>query len=228
MFCNLYSSSSALRNHNFCSFLQPVERVTEDYIVGHLKQSYLPRPYRGLEPYFDSLFELTLSADCCASFIRANPELPIRPRDYYLSKLFQFLYEALVAAYGLDYRETEVRDWVEEFLDSVPNETLDGLWAFDISAFHSDSTRLPLEQLLGRLREFLPKNTAVTIEGEKESPAKVIDRLRGYRTMEALAAEAGMDIKQVYKIKRGEGVHTDTVRKLAAVLGCKPGDLLAE
>jgi len=104
MFLNLYGGSSVLRKHNFCNFLQPVEPVSEDYIVGHLEQSFPPAPH-GLEPYFDSVFEFTLSVDCCASFIRANPELPITPRDYYLSKLFQFLFEVLVVAYRLDYRE---------------------------------------------------------------------------------------------------------------------------
>jgi DNA-binding Xre family transcriptional regulator len=228
MFINLYFSISALRNHNFCNLLQPLERVSEDYIVGHLKGSYRPRPHFGLEPYFDSLFEFTLSADCCASFVRANPELPITTRDYYLSKLFQFLYEALVAAYGLDYQEWEVRERVEEFLDSIPSKMLERLWAFDFGAFHFQSARLPLEQLLGRLSEFLPENAARTIQREKESPSEVIDRLRGVRTIEALAAEAEMDPKQVYKVKRGEGVHTDTIRRLAGALGCKPGDLLPE
>jgi DNA-binding Xre family transcriptional regulator len=65
---------------------------------------------------------------------------------------------------------------------------------------------------------------------ETESPADVIDRLRGAQnwTIEELAGKADVDIKQVYKVKRGEGVHTDTVRKLAGALGCKPGDLLPE
>jgi DNA-binding Xre family transcriptional regulator len=58
----------------------------------------------------------------------------------------------------------------------------------------------------------------------------MIDRLRKERgwTIEQLALEAEVDPKQIYAIKRGEGVHTKTLRKVAKVLGCRPGDLLPE
>jgi len=225
-------SLPALRSHNFSNFFpaRPVERVSEEYIAGHLQQSYQPHPHGGLEPYFDSVFELSLSPDCCASFLRANPDLPITGRDYYLSKLFQFLYESLRVAYDLAWSETEVRERVEEFLGSIPAEMLDRLSTFDFGGFHYHSARLQLEELLARLPEFLPELSESIGAGEKEPPAGVIDRWRRARnwTIEILAAEAGVDIKQVYKVKRGEGVHTDTVIKLAKALGCKPGDLLPE
>ena len=61
-----------------------------------------------------------------------------------------------------------------------------------------------------------------------ETPAQIIDRLRAKngRTMEQLAADAGLDTKQVYKVKRGESVRTETILALAAALGCEAGDLL--
>jgi DNA-binding Xre family transcriptional regulator len=62
----------------------------------------------------------------------------------------------------------------------------------------------------------------------RETPTHIIDRLRSHKnwTIEELAARAGLNIKQVYKLKRGEGVHMSTISKLAAVLGCEPGDLI--
>jgi DNA-binding Xre family transcriptional regulator len=56
----------------------------------------------------------------------------------------------------------------------------------------------------------------------------MIDRLRSLKrwTLEELAARAGIDIKQVYRIKRGKGVSLSTLSKVAAVLGCEPGDLI--
>jgi DNA-binding Xre family transcriptional regulator len=60
------------------------------------------------------------------------------------------------------------------------------------------------------------------------SPAEVIDQFRRKKgwTIEATAAHAGMDIKQIYKIKRCAPVTTRTVAKVAEALECPPGGLL--
>lgn len=62
----------------------------------------------------------------------------------------------------------------------------------------------------------------------RETPAQIIERLRRKKgwTMESLAAQAELDIKQVYKVKRGYPVRTDTIGKLAAALQCPPGELI--
>jgi hypothetical protein len=52
-------------------------------------------------------------------FLRST-SLPITARDYYLSKLFQFLYLALLANFRLEHGETEVRERLEQFLDGIP------------------------------------------------------------------------------------------------------------
>ena len=59
-------------------------------------------------------------------------------------------------------------------------------------------------------------------------PAKTIDRLRHEKdwTIEELAAQAGVDIKQIYKIKHGKPVMTTTITRLAGALGCPSGDLI--
>lgn len=64
--------------------------------------------------------------------------------------------------------------------------------------------------------------------GLREAPAELIDRLRAKKrlTIAALASSAGVGVKQVYKIKNGEDVNVRTIRSVAAVLGCQPGDLI--
>lgn len=61
-----------------------------------------------------------------------------------------------------------------------------------------------------------------------EEATQVIERCRRTKgwTLEQLAAQAGLDIKQVYRIKQGKPVTTTTIRKLAGALGCDPGDLI--
>lgn len=63
---------------------------------------------------------------------------------------------------------------------------------------------------------------------ERETPRQVIERLRRQKgwTMEQMAAQAALDIKQVYRVKRGDRVRSDTIGKLAAALECPPGDLI--
>lgn len=62
----------------------------------------------------------------------------------------------------------------------------------------------------------------------RETPAELIDRLRAKKSlsMEALANSAGVGVAQVYKVKKGEDVNVRTIRSVAAVLGCSPGDLI--
>ena len=45
-------------------------------------------------------------------------------------------------------------------------------------------------------------------------------------TLEQLAENADLDIKQVYRVKRQQGVQCDTISKLSAVLECEPGALM--
>jgi DNA-binding Xre family transcriptional regulator len=62
----------------------------------------------------------------------------------------------------------------------------------------------------------------------RETPANVIDRLRRQKgwTIEQLAEHAGVQITQIYKVKRSQAVTTITVMKIASALECSPGDLI--
>jgi DNA-binding Xre family transcriptional regulator len=56
----------------------------------------------------------------------------------------------------------------------------------------------------------------------------MIDRWRHSKgwTIEVLAEHAGVDIKQIYRIKTEKAVWSTTILKLASALECDPGALL--
>jgi hypothetical protein len=177
-------TDGTFRDHNFSDFWNdaggggdPVERVTGDRINWFIRTSYEPdstRPGRltGFSPEFDPIFPLTFSQACCDAFIRSTV-LPITPRDYYLSKLFQFLRSALIARFeghrlGLDF---DLR--LHEVLDLIPTELLPpdqriswiGFW-WD---FYGDTLSHPLPDVIvgleGRVVLILEKGRA-----KKRSP----------------------------------------------------------
>ena len=87
---------------------------------------------------------------------------------------------------------------------------------------HAVRTTAAPNQRIGDLSD--ENATALT----RHEPAKTIDRLRHEKgwTIEGLAAQAGVDTKQIYKIKHGKPVTTTTITRVAAALGCPPGDLI--
>jgi DNA-binding Xre family transcriptional regulator len=62
----------------------------------------------------------------------------------------------------------------------------------------------------------------------RQSPAEVIDRLRRKKgwTIEVLAEHASTDPKVIYRIKRCKPVMSGALARVAAALGCQPGDLM--
>jgi hypothetical protein len=85
----------AFRDHNFDYFLEHLESRTEASVKAYFCARYRTNDW---SPDFADAFEFTLSARACDSFLRLNPSVPIIPRDYYLSKIFQFASLSLVAA----------------------------------------------------------------------------------------------------------------------------------
>lgn len=114
MFKNLFSlSGSRFNDHNFTDYGNldyggdSLRQITSDEILEMLKVSFRPDPERpgstlDLPPKFLGTLRLTLAEVCYNSFIRANPATPIYPRDYYLSKVFQFVYLLLVARFDYE------------------------------------------------------------------------------------------------------------------------------
>jgi hypothetical protein len=175
LFTNLYFlRDPILRDHNFSDFWDdpgggggdPIEQVSADEIERYIRDSYRPNSVKpemaeGFPPDFYPILRRTFSRPCCESFIRAHPALPITPRDYFLSKAFQFVYSAVVIRYNPDAEiltdriavptSSEIAAALAATLDSFTDENLMTLfdpefsWWWDL---YGDTMRFDLETVL--------------------------------------------------------------------------------
>ncbi len=122
LFTNL-TYSKEFRESNFCNFMAegtpslPVYEAAHSYISAQLSDPDSP------EPSFWNVLPTTLSEACCTSFLR-HQRLPALPRDYYLSKLYQFIFEAFRCIYRLEEPSFEVGREVHRLLDQIPDTHL--------------------------------------------------------------------------------------------------------
>jgi hypothetical protein len=174
VFRNLFFFSKTFRNHNFNDFFGDLRRDSEGYFETALRSGYTGEQ-SGVEPYFYQMFPTTMAPETCSSFIRANPDLPITERDYCLSKLFQFIYVPLVERFGLEYGESDVREQIETFLDSIGAELLPHLSKFDWLGFYDNTHQFEIGAILDRLPEHLPPvaNFAGGDEPERMAAKKI-------------------------------------------------------
>ena len=221
MFVNLFLSSSAFKKHNFNYSLAQVSGPAH----GVAEAMRLPKG-RSPDPELFEILEITLSARCCQSFIRENPQQLSSARDYYLSKLYQFFIVALLEESDHPTHLESFPQSLERILDQLfPDDSDDRLLRLDQLDWRrlfSDARRDTPEALVKNLPRYLPE---ISRPESLETPEEVIDRLRRSRTIEKLAEEAGINPKQVYRVKSGLNVKTETITKLAKALGCSPGDL---
>jgi hypothetical protein len=156
LFRNIYFSCKSFRDHNWNDFSGDLRHDEELYIEAELRRSYCANPREpGPEPYFYKILPVTLTPDSCESFLRST-SLPIAARDYYLSKLFQFLHVPLVMKFRLENDPSEVSKPLEEFLDGISPECTERLAEFDWSEFYEDTLRYDLREVLRRLPLHLP------------------------------------------------------------------------
>lgn len=153
MFRNIYLFDQAFRDHNWNDFFDDLRQDKESYIEAELQRSY--GDAWGPDPYFERTLPVTLTRESCESFLRST-SLPISARDYYLSKLFQFLYSALLANSQLEHGETDVRERLEQFLDGILQECTERLNEFDWAEFYADTRNYELDEILSRLPLHLP------------------------------------------------------------------------
>jgi hypothetical protein len=177
-FRNLFFQLAEIRDHNFCDFLDQLEKVDEEFLQAKFCEGYNGH----IEPYFDPIIPLTLHPTSCDAFFRVYPQWPITPRDYYLSKLFQFLYQPIEIRYKVDYRtEGDVRKQLEIILDRVPDGVMAHLHQWDWWDFFDDTCKLDLKEVLesvtSRLDEFC-KRTGEGSPPQESTQAKPRRRRR--------------------------------------------------
>ena len=162
-FRNLFFQFTPLRDHNFSDFLDRLDEVKEVFLEAKFREGYREGT---IEPYFDPVIPLSLSPTSCLSFLRAYAKWPITERDYYLSKLFQYLYLPIEIRYGIDYHdEDRVRRRLEGILGQIPDEVLRELHRWDWWSFYSDTCELDLDELCDRLSERLGDFTRSVRQG---------------------------------------------------------------
>ncbi len=219
MFRNIYFFCKPFRNHNWNDFFGDLRQDEEAYIEAELRRSYTTQ--WAPEPYFYRILPVTLTPESCESFLKST-SLPIAARDYYLSKLFQFLHLPLVLRFPLENDRTEVSEPLEEFLDGLPPECTERLAEFDWPQFYDDTLRYDLHEVLRRLPLHLPVPKGEP-PSEKMTKKRWVDekwpsrlkQVRGTNPQKVAAQRCGVSI-ETYK-KWEQGVRPPAPRCMEAV-----------
>jgi hypothetical protein len=221
LFRNIHFSSKSFRNHNWNDFFGDLRQDKEPYIEAALRRSYADPRGPGPEPYFYKILPVTLTPESCESFLRST-SLPIAARDYYLSKLFQFLHVPLVLKFQLENDPSQVSEPLEEFLDGISPECTARLAEFDWSEFYEDTLRYDLPEVLRRLPLHLPvakrEPSAGRMTRERWNEEKWPSRLRqarGTDPQKVAAQRCGVEV-ETYK-KWEQGVRPPAPRNMDAV-----------
>jgi hypothetical protein len=170
VFRNLFYEDGFL-DYNYNDFFDDgdgfgrLESVTNAWIESCLRRSYRPgRLEGGLEPYFDRTLPTTLSPKSCQGFLRQT-KLPIDERDYYLSKLFQFIYVTLDVRFELGFSANEVSKHLREILDEIPIGVLPPDSRIDWSELWWDFYRMTHSQTQDVVMSWLEKRISVLVHG---------------------------------------------------------------
>jgi hypothetical protein len=229
LFRNIYFSCKSFRNHNWSDFFDDLRQDEEEYIEAALRRGYA-EPL-GPEPYFYTILPLTLTPESCEGFLKST-SLPITARDYYLSKLFQFLYLPLTLKFPLEADTTEVSKRLEEFLDGIPPECMERLAEFDWPQFYGDTLRYELDDVLRRLPLHLPvpkrgpSSAKMTRERwvDEKWPSR-LKQVRGTDPQKVAAELCGVSVETYKKWEQGVRPPAprcmDAVRQFTAYLESK-------
>jgi hypothetical protein len=123
-FENLYRllPASEFEDFNWTTFLERVEQPSGDWIERSLARVFRSGDRRELDPYLEDIIARTLAPSSCVAFFRKNPELPFTERDYYLSKIFQYVRAALVSG-GFEFG-ADLEAPLMALLEQIPNRLL--------------------------------------------------------------------------------------------------------
>ena len=208
MFQNIYFFSESFRDHNWSDFFRDLRQDPELYIQAALRRGYADTA--GPEPYFYSILPLTLTPASCGSFLKSST-LPITARDYYLSKLFQFLYLPLGVKFPLEADASAVVERLEEFLDGITPDRVDRITEFDWSQFYEDTLSYGLEDVLLRLPLHLPlskrppSSEKMTLERwVSEKWPTLLRQVRGSDPQKAAAQTCGVSVETYKKWEQGK------------------------
>jgi DNA-binding Xre family transcriptional regulator len=209
--------------HNFTDATGYLRRAKDSAIdlAGALRAA----PYSP-DPDLVSTLAVTLCPDTCAAFLKSHPDIPATPRDYYISKLYQFFLIPCLDDFE-DFEPGELADALDTALpEGSPH--LSRLGLLDWVALVMDYAKYSPLALAARIVEYLPGQRPKSRSRGGETPDQVIDRIRHARgwSMLKLSTESQVDPKQIYKIKNGQNVTGKTLARLAQTLQCSTDQLM--
>jgi hypothetical protein len=185
LFLNLYDlARDDFEDFNYTATQGRFESVVAEYFRGCVRKSYQDERASELEPYFFEAMTLTLSRGARQAFFRSHPLLPATERDYYLSKLFQFLYVVLEVRYSLrEGLEWEVQIQVEAALDpqQEPLPEAADMPEVDWWGFYRDTCQYDLQTVLQRLPRHVNAGSGTSTPASKRSE-KGLGGRRGPKT----------------------------------------------
>lgn len=143
-FRNLYCQPG-FKDHNYSVTRGEFEQVNEEWIEARLRDyfrgEWLTNPSTGglrrlgLDPDVIDTIRLTLGQESCEKFLRIDTA-PSTRRDYFLSKLRQYLLLTVGAAFDLTWRRVVVECVIWGVVDQVPDSLLPSLpEMFNIGSF---------------------------------------------------------------------------------------------
>ena len=226
MFVNLYLGldGSEFRDYNFSYFLAQLYPVSESHIVAQFDEK-LRGGQHWDENELAAIFELTLSERVCESFFRDIKGIPATQRDFYLSKLFQFLALSMEAALGdVVVDKLDLHLTLEDLLEEIADAQLKQLHQFDWWRFQADIAprdghTLSVEEmkalLIGRWKTYLhgaeegaesePSDSESTLSARRQ---RLLDSYKtivgGTAASIYKASEVGVDKSDFYSWRRGE------------------------
>lgn len=174
MFTNLYRTSPEFQAHNYQKSGSEV-RPVPDPSPGVAEAFRIRRPYRP-EPALIETLAFTMSPQCCKSFLRQS-HFPVTARDYYLSKLYQFLLIAYLDESTDPGFHARVPRLLEGLLDAAIPEGfryMHRLCRLDWQALFDENADLSVGSVVNRITSYLPGWKATEIADRDAKAAQLV------------------------------------------------------
>jgi hypothetical protein len=221
MFCNLYFSDCAegFREHNFSDWGGSLAKWTARQVHFEAIEADLTSPGRKAHPAYVATVAKTVSPECYAAFVRAVAA-PVRERDYYPSKLFQFFYSPLLARCGTNEDVEAVGPMLAQLLNGLVDFPFEQVSELQWDRFYADAAKYGLLSVVEAMPSYM--TGLVARQRRKDGRAKFTSRWRKAEdgTVDELEQKAGLATKQVSGL-RGKEVNGSAV----IAVGLAPGGI---
>lgn len=187
---------------------------------------------RSVDPQLIATLQCTLSPEVCHIYLQQAQLEGVAERDYYLSRLHQFLVgvHASGAQDPFLYFELSNELWLRivAAFENVPDSELERLtgvdWPQVFLAYHG----YPIHKLPERLLLYTPKGAYRPIQrGRLDRRQFVNKRIKQLgTTQEKVALDIGVPVRTFKDFLNGSNINFPALKKIAEILGCTADDLI--